>query len=345
MNRSLILATCFFLSLSGLFAMQSLNGSYLLNGDTFGFSIEPSFGYIYGQAREIVYDTSNSSTGGESSSKGDYISELIWDLSDLFYTGVSFSANFNNRIYFNGGVWTAINEGTGHMNDYDWVYYNTFDGRPYYLHDRNDKTDLSHWSLSEVDIVSSLMTDFNLSYDFISRRTWAFSAILGYKYINWEWSDIVLDSFYDGSDDAITTNVNAIDYTLSLSIPYVGLGGRFSSLKGFFFQGRIIYSPFVIGHDHDHHIFRTEFGPDGAHFYDYIYFGQYLSAILKSGYRFSDLFQLSAQISGDYLFEQKGIVYTYDTFSGDESLYSISAGGAGLQYQSLSFSINASFSF
>lgn len=319
--------------------MHSLNGSFLSDDDSFGFTMEPSFGYFYGQAREIVYDTSDSSTGGESSSEGDYLSELIWDLSDILYGGVSLSANFNNRWYINGGVWTAINAGSGYMNDFDWI-----DGE--IESDGYGKSAWTRWSLSEVEIVSSLIIDLNLTYDFVSRSAWALSAILGYKYIDWEWSDNVVDSFYDGVDDVVTTDVNAIDYELSLYIPYLGLGGRYSSPKGFFFQGRIIYSPFVIGQDHDHHILRTDNGSvDGLHFYDVIYLGQYISAILKSGYQFSDMFKLSVEISGDYMFEQKGITYTYETSSGDESLYYISAGGAGLQYQSLSFAINASFTF
>lgn len=346
MIRKIIFKLILLLLATQVHALHSLEGALIDKDDSFGFTIEPSFGYLLGQVREIVYDTGSESTQGESSSKGYYLSELIWDLTDILYSGITVSANINNRFYINGGLWTAVNPGTGFMNDYDWVYYNSTDARPYFLHDRNDKTDLSHWSLSTVEINESFLADINITYDFITRRLWNFSVIGGYKYIYWSWTDIIIDSMYDGIDDYLPTGVNGIDYQLSLNIPYVGIGGAWYPESGFVLQGRFLYSPFVIGLDHDHHKLRTENGNiDGLHFYDRIYFGQFISATIKVGYVFSDFFSLFAQSDGDYLFETKGNTAVYSTPGGVETFSNIYYGGAGIQYQSLSFSLNAAFSF
>jgi len=317
-------------------ALQSLEGTVLREGDSFGFTLEPSFGYLKGQAREIVYDTGNESTKGMSSSNGYYLSELIWDLTDIVYTGLSASLNFNNRLYVNAGVWTAVSKGRGYMDDYDWVYFNNVAGRPYYLHDRNGKVDLSHWSYSSVDVVNSVIFDFNLSYDFLRDPKWSFLTTMGYKYTFWDWSDIVLDSMYDQVDDVLTVGINAIDYALGLHIPYFGIRGGYSNNPGLILKGNLVYSPFVVGMAHDHHILRYR------HFYDRTFMGQYLAGSLEAGYRFSPLFSLKVVIFGDYLFESKGITYVYDDYGNFKGSI---PGGAGIQYQAFSLSLNASFSF
>lgn len=313
---------------SQLSAMQSLNGALVDDEEFLGITIEPSFGYLFGQVREIVYDSAGESTGGESSYVGNYLSELIWELSDVLYAGVSVSENFNNRLYVNTGIWTAVNKGTGFMNDYDWIYEDAF-GTPYVLHDRNDKTDISHWSLSSVELVNSFVADINISFDILPMRAWNFSVIAGYKYLTWDWTDSIIDSYYDGSPDAIPVGVNAIDYMVDIHVPYLGIGGGFYPGENFFIDGRIVYSPFTIAADHDHHILRS------IHFKDYVYFGQFISAAVKSGWKFNNSILMNIQVLGDYLFEKKGFTYV------DDSL----AGYAGIQYMSLAFSINFAFSF
>lgn len=311
-----------------LYSFQSMDGGLIKNEDIVGFTIEPSFGYLYGQAREIVFDNSGSSTQSQSSFNGYYLSELIWDLSSLYYAGISASLNFKNRIYINAGIWTSINSGDGYMNDYDWV-----SGVP--LHDRDGRTDLSHWSLSSVEIVDSLIIDINIAYDFLPVISWDFSILVGYKNLYWDWNDTILDSFHEGVADVLTVGSDGIDYKLNLSVPYFGLGGGWMPNGGFYLKGSFIYSPFVDGDAHDHHYRK-------AHFYDSISFGHYLSGSLKTGYKFPKIFSLFIQLSGQYLFEARGDTQIYsETGEYDRSIY----GGAGIQYQALSVSLNAAFSF
>lgn len=315
---------------SSITAMQSLNGALIDEDNFMGITIEPSFGYLMGQVREIVYDSAGESTGGESSYVGNYLSELIWDLSDILYAGCNVSENFMNRLYFNVGIWTAINKGTGFMNDYDWISEDP-SGDPYTLHDRNGKVDISHWSLSSVELVNSLIADINLSFDFIPRRDWNLSLIGGYKFVTWDWTDSLIDSYYDGVAGGLgyPAGTDAIDYMVDMHFPYFGIGYGYSFRSLFYLGGRFTYSPFTIASDHDHHILRD------IHFYDYVYFGQFISMAFKAGLQFNNTFSVNIKFFGDYLFEKKGYTYVNDSLSGY----------AGIQYQSLAFSINTAFSF
>ncbi|MDA3810181.1 MAG: omptin family outer membrane protease [Spirochaetaceae bacterium] len=331
MKRSVFLALLLFtLNLSSLIALQSHDGILINEEDNVGFTIEPSFGYLKGETREIVYLHALTST---------YLSELIWDMKDILYAGASASINFKNRIYLNLGLWAAVNSGNGFMMDFDWISGEIES-------DGYDRENWTRWSMSSVDMVSSFIFDLNVSYDFLLNRDIKFSAIFGYKSLYWDWSDKVIDSFYDGVADVIPVGIDGIDYQLGLDIFYLGIGGGYFS-KGFILDGRIIYSPFVFGGDHDHHILRNTF-PDGSptyggiHFFDKILFGQYAAFSIKSGYSFSNNFTLTFQISAEYLFERRGDTYIYDNLGNYKGK---SPGEAGIQYQTISFSLNAAFSF
>lgn len=330
MKKYIIASLFFTFLLSSLQAVQSLDGRLIDEDDKYGFTVEPSFGYLIGEAREIVYLDSDSDV---------YLSELIWDLENILFIGASASFNYKNKIYVNGGIWTAVNDGTGYMNDFDW--YN-LTGTSYPEYDDYGRSGWTHWSLSSVEIVSSMITDFNLSYDFLSDRAIKLAATIGYKYIYWDWTDSVLDSLYPSGPDVIETGINAIDYSLALHIPYIGINAAYEFPSRFFVEGRFSYSPFVKGSDHDHHKLRVDYGSGGIHFYDEIFLGQYISLAIKSGYQFTDFFHLSAVVTGDYLFERRGSTFVYDDYGEYQGRIT---GGAGIQYQSLSVSLNGAFSF
>ncbi|MBI9098084.1 MAG: omptin family outer membrane protease [Spirochaetaceae bacterium] len=311
-------------------AIQSMDGVLIAESDSIGFTIEPSIGFLNGVAREIVYKDNSSDT---------YLSELIWDLTEIVYAGLSASINIQNRLYLNIGFWTSINAGSGYMNDFDWL---NLTGKSYPVYDDYDRSGWTNWSLSSVDVVRSLLLDVNISYDFLSQRNVRFSPMSGYRRLYWDWSDRVLDSIYPPEWRSLEVGADAIDYELLLNILYMGFGVAGYYPDGVFLDWIFIYSPFVFGGDHDHHLLRDDYGPGGIHFYDNIYFGQYLSTTVKIGYSFSEWFCLSTKFSGEYLIERRGSTYVYDNEGNSKGSI---AGGAGIQYQALSISINAAFSF
>jgi outer membrane protease len=82
------------------------------------FSLGPQFGFVLGQALEIVYPIN-----GET--KGEFLSELKWDMKPVFYYGIQAEFNrvdmmkapgFFSSISFNAG----IPADSGVMEDRDW---------------------------------------------------------------------------------------------------------------------------------------------------------------------------------------------------------------------------------
>jgi outer membrane protease len=82
-------------------------------GKTAAFALRGSAGYLNGEARELVYDSDAGSRRKAS--------ELIWDLDSLYMVGAVASASICNWFNINVGIWTACNEGSGGMVDYDWI--------------------------------------------------------------------------------------------------------------------------------------------------------------------------------------------------------------------------------
>jgi len=82
----------------------------------YGFSLGPQFGAVYGQAFEYVYPTTT---------KGDLLSELIWDMKPVFYSGLQ--VDFNRTDLFSGpGFFSSLSikagfpGDSGIMEDRDW---------------------------------------------------------------------------------------------------------------------------------------------------------------------------------------------------------------------------------
>jgi len=88
------------------------------NERNYCFSYGPQFGFIYGQAQEYVYPVS-----GET--KGELLSELLWDTKPVFYYGIH--AEFSRADLMKGPGFfssfsfkTGIPADSGVMEDRDW---------------------------------------------------------------------------------------------------------------------------------------------------------------------------------------------------------------------------------
>jgi len=99
------------------------NANYLYSQETgsnnYSFSISPHFGMIYGQSFELVYPL-------PSETKSDLLSELIWDMKPVFYTGIQ--ADFGRSDIMSGigffsslSIKAGIPTVSGRMEDRDWT--------------------------------------------------------------------------------------------------------------------------------------------------------------------------------------------------------------------------------
>lgn len=185
-----------------------------------------------GEARELVYDGRHK------------LSELTWDLTGLVLAGGSFSVVIGPCWQFNAGAWTALNKGSGSMENYDWFI---------------PGLDWTHFSNGAVEINSAYMLDLNGTYTFCQGNGFKMYAIAGYKRLFWDWSEYGRTYIYsvNGWRDrsGFLGDVNGIDYQQCFDVPYAGIGGGVN-LGRVNISGYLLYSTLVRARDRDHHILR-----------------------------------------------------------------------------------------
>lgn len=279
LSISAILLAC---SLSS-FAINALE-NLMPGDDKDSFSVKASIGYLNGQANEYVYN-------------GEYtISRLDWDLKSIVMGGVIMSGSAGSAR-FNFGLWTAMTEGSGEMYDYDWQV-------PELISEWTDK------SRSLVDVIDGFAWDASISFEGITSKSIDLRPIIGMKYNQWEWTDQGQEYLYSVNGFRDTPGnfdgANIIDYQQWFFIPYIGLESGIN-MDPLLISAYLLYSPLVIAQDKDHHILRTEFGPDGIHFEETFaggsMFGLGINALLdldKSWFlQFAFDYQLIPEFTGD----------------------------------------------
>jgi len=318
-----ILIILIFIFIENLAAMQAFDESNKLVKNMIGISIDTDIGYISGISREIVYPNF--------SSINPYLSELIWELNNIFIAGGHFSINIFNAFSLNGGIWTGINSQTGEMNDYDWFYYN-----------------LSHWthkSNHSIFLNNSLFYDINSTINLINYNDFYFSLILGFKQNYISWKDKPNSFIYTTTNQNSTyiegiSELNnyeglfyidtSITYRVLYSIPYFGF-----SLKYLFypFQTNYIfaYTFLTTAEDQDYHIQRKLYFLDSFTNCQTLLSGFNVKFYLNK-YLF---FNISSLIQ--FIFESRGDTAIYDDAKNFLNQYK---NGAGIQY--FTFSILSS---
>ena len=280
-----------------------------------GWTIGPSIGVHWGGAREIVYDNS----GVEN--KNDYLSLLTWDLQPVVMLGFdstweSGKGNSLDLVFRSAVPGMA----TGEMNDYDWLY--------------TDK-DWSHWSSSDVNLRWGFIIDAVSNWQVAAAGPFSLKLGVGYHLDWWAWRDTTTDSVYSdvngpsagypmpydtngtvqgaqdlygddwrGMPDYLPTGINGINYDVAYHVPLVSLSIDLN--WGTFFiksTGRI--GP-VLAFSHDQHVLRTDFGPDGGHFYDSAAGGPWVDALLETGFQSSGRFLFTLRGEFAWLNETRG---------------------------------------
>jgi outer membrane protease len=202
------------------------------NGYTFG--VRGDFSMVYGDSREVVY------SGSEK------LSELFWDINSVPMAGLVFSLDTPHRLSANAGFWTAVGEGQGAMDDYDWLVYSG---------DEN----WSDWSHSPVEVKDAIRWDLNLTYALVQKTDFNLNAQLGYRHMFWKWADqggYFIYSSENGFRDMAGAfeDITGIEYEQTFDIPYLGVStgwrGRKATLAAY-----ALFSPFVSANDEDYHFY------------------------------------------------------------------------------------------
>jgi len=258
-------------------------------------------GRLDGEAKELVYDTS---TGGT-------LSELTWQLEDVWMLNAGLSITPASWIKINADLWVKLNEGSGAMDDYDWFVSGW------------DWTDWSHHE--DTDLTEGYIIDINAEVPFYSYGGTVFSGIIGFKRDSWEWEvrggdyAYSINAFRDTSG-SFPAGELGITYKQWYDVPYLGVG-FFSRLTNMSFSGRFIASPFASANDEDtHHMRDLLFEED----FDTTFMW---SIDLAASYYFTPQFALTGMFHYQKYDEAKGSTTITDLVTGEKYYYAGDAAG------------------
>lgn len=287
-----------------------------IGNENMKLSIQGSLGLAQGEAREVVYDY-------DEVGRRYKLSELFWDIDDVLMAGGVVSAQVGPRYRVQAGFWGSITEGSGRMDDYDWLA-----GSDYPWTD---------WSLSDVEVRDSYAFDLNVSAEVYRQGALSIAGVLGYRRDQWSWKDQLVRYVYSNEDFRDTVGEGdgstAITYEQTFDIPYAGvvvtISGKKASAEAYFH-----YSPFVQAEDDDYHLLRdTRFQVEAED-------GDYFGAGLRMGYRFTSKLSANAAAEWQVIPEMMGDT-TITTYEGSD----VNPDSAGIanQWMLLSFSVGYDF--
>jgi len=234
----LVLAVGALVPVSSWAAMQAAAIAGRTAGNELSLAAQFSLGLVNGEAREHVYDYDGPGGGRRQ------LSRLDWDLKGVAMGGGSVSVRMLKKLTLNGGVWLALSEGSGEMEDYDWMLVNS--------------GDWTHYSLSDVNLTEGYLLDVNVAWDLLDNwNNMTARVMAGYKQNGWTWEDEGIFLLYPeyGYVPQDLGGENMINYEQEFRIPYLGVSADWTS-GGWTLSGYAIYSPFVSATDWDEHVAR-----------------------------------------------------------------------------------------
>ncbi len=319
---SVVLCAMAMVPVSGWAAFQAGAIAGPKEGGGIPFAAQASLGLLDGEAKEHVYDYETMDGSRRQ------LSRLDWDLKGVAMGGGSLSMRPWSRLTVNGGLWLALAEGGGEMDDYDWM--------------DTGSSDWTHYSLSDVDVTEGYILDLNVAWDLVSDWNGLTArGFAGYKQDGWKWEDSGVYLLYPeyGYVPQDLGGENMINYEQEFRMPYVG-GGADWRLGDFTVAGHVTWSPIVEATDWDDHLARD------IHFQEDFEGGDMLGFGVEARYDFKRGFMdgafLTAAVDyqkidlivGDMEYEDRstGEVGGEDDTAGIENEYMVFSLGGGIRF-------------
>jgi outer membrane protease len=304
----------FLILVSLVFALQSLYGEERSGKWAYAFSVSPTLGIYWGRAEEIVYKNSDTS---------DYLSQLLWDLKPLVYTGTDLEfgpRNLWTKSGFTAGL--SLKYGfpfkTGIMEDRDWKGSDT----------------LTHYSRHDAHSNGSFMFGLSLgfSWAFISRITLKVYGDFSYLRFSWTAEDGYYK--YPPTDPEKSIYGPGITYTQNWLIFSPGVRFALRISRYFSLNGFTMATPFIYGFCRDEHYLKK------IRFDDYLGWGLFIKGGI--GFAFSpwkDL-EFALSIGGSLIEGPRGDDYQMAVGETDGSYARYpDIGGAGFLALDVGFSV------
>ncbi|MDR2476238.1 MAG: omptin family outer membrane protease [Treponema sp.] len=322
-NISAFLVLVTILCLPALAQEAENDGAFNRKESGYAVSITPQFGMLYGQAEEIVYPTDT---------KGEMMSQLLWDLKPLFYYGLSMElspAKAAERWGFFSvlSLKTGIPGITGVMEDRDWLSI--------------ENGELTHYSIHDNETREMLWLDFSAGFSFPLPPLFIFKAFAGVSYMRFSfsgWDGHGTYALEDPPNSYIYKPITespleydfsgkVINYTQRWLLVAPGLSLSFRFLGFFSFDLAFQISPLIFCNDLDEHLSTTV----QTQYRDYMSGGIFLEP--RGGFTFTATEWLSLQFefAWRYIDGSRGTIYskTYGDAVGNYGL-GLSDSGAGL---------------
>lgn len=318
-KRLLVLLVLVLVPVSGWAALQAAVMAGPRNGAAVSSAFQASMGVLGGEAKEHVYDTDTGSRR--------QLSRLDWDLSGIVMGGVNGSVRVMDKLTLNGGIWSAVTEGGGEMDDYDWL--------------EPSSSDWTHYSLSDVDVTEGYILDLNAAWDLLVWEDLTARAVAGYKYNTWTWEDRGVYLLYPeyGYVPEPLYGENGINYEQEFNIPYLGVSADWA-IGDLTVSGYIHFSPIVSATDKDQHVART------LNFTETFDGGDMLGAGMEARYAFTEGFWKNIFVSAALDYQK------VDLIVGDMAVVNYTTGEtgsgkdvAGIENEYVTFSVGGGMRF
>jgi len=265
---------------------------------SYAVSICPQFGFIYGQAEEIVYPSLGY--------KAEKLSQLLWDIKPVFYYGLTMDFSRARPMtqwgfFTNFSLKSGIPGNSGSMEDRDWM--------------SRENTALTHYSIHDNSTDNLLLLDLSAGFSFpikhiLLLKTYLTASYMYYSFCGedgyYTYAQYLGSGKYTPIDSAQKEPLEGkiITYAQNWLIiaPGVSLGYYFNTR----FYTELIFriSPLVFCNDLDKHLMT------GVEYRDYMWGGLFL----EPGFHFSWLagehLELSLDFSWRYMSGTKGEIYT-----------------------------------
>ena len=284
----------------------------------YSFSFGTQFGFVHGQAFELVYPDGNT--------KGELLSELTWDMKPVFYLGLQLDFERAN-IMSAPGFFTSLSAkfgipaDSGIMEDRDWL--STENAALTNFSSHTNKTNAFVW----IDIAvgaSFPIKSFLYIKPFLS-GSWmhfSFSGRDGYrKYARYKTENPATFHPIDDNPETETITGRVINYTQDWLLIAAGFSIGTKILHPFSFELSFQISPFAYCAGTDHHISRDTV------FKDFTGWGLFLEPGCNVSFRV-DQFEFSLDFAFRYIGRTRGA--SYENEGGAGFYVSSSEAGANL---------------
>lgn len=233
---------------------------------TLTFELQPKFSYYNGQQGEYVY---YKYLDDDSHEQGAKLSQLDWDLKNVFCLGVDFKMSAKNW-HWSYGVKTAVPKDVGIMADSDWknvVYLPEIDSTYADL--------LTNYTESKNQLKFFLDTNAKVGYKFSPDTKISFQPFfeLGYRFIKMSaqglrgayGNSVTVDvPHYEAWDSLYATTKNedesktVVVFTQSFVFTWLGLETSIWLNNRFGFGWTFALSPFLFAYSLDLHVLRSD---------------------------------------------------------------------------------------